>query len=188
MSTRFDIAPTPIAGLHVLRRRPIGDARGFLERLFCREALRGLLPGGQVIEQINHTRTCGLGSVRGLHFQYPPHAETKFVTCLAGAVFDVALDLRQGSPTFLHWHSVILSANDQVTFVIPAGFAHGFQVLSESCDLLYLHSAAYAPQAEGGLHPQDPRLGIAWPLPIAQLSARDAAHPFIGAGFAGVCV
>lgn len=185
MSARFDILATPIAGLHVLQRKPIGDDRGYLERLFCADELQALVPGKR-IEQVNHTLTASCGTVRGLHFQYPPHAETKFVHCLRGEVFDVAVDLRRGSPTFLHWHAEVLGADNHRTFVIPEGFAHGFQALTDDCEMLYFHTAAYRQDAEGGLHPQDLRLAITWPLPVAGLSSRDAAHPLLEANYAGV--
>ncbi|HNQ56236.1 MAG: dTDP-4-dehydrorhamnose 3,5-epimerase [Rhodocyclaceae bacterium] len=185
MSARFDILATPIAGLHVLQRKPLGDSRGYLERLFCMDELHALIPGKR-IEQINRTLTSGRGTVRGLHFQHPPHAETKFVHCLRGEVFDVAVDLRRDSPTFLRWHAEVLSAENHRTFVIPEGFAHGFQALADDCELLYFHTAAYCREAEGGLHVQDPRLAIHWPLPVAGLSPRDAAHPLLVDGFQGI--
>ncbi len=187
MSDRFDILAAPIEGLRILKRKPRGDHRGYLERLFCMEELKEVLVGKR-IEQVNHTLTRGSGTVRGLHFQYPPHAETKFVHCLRGEVFDVAVDLRRGSPTFLRWHAEILSEGSHKTFVIPEGFAHGFQVLTEECEMLYFHTAAYRQEAEGGLHPQDPRLAIDWPLPVAGLSPRDATHAFLDAQFEGVVV
>lgn len=185
MSARLDILATPIAGLHTLQRKPIGDSRGYLERLFCMDELQPLVSGRR-IEQVNHTLTKGRGTVRGLHFQYPPHAEKKFVQCLRGEVFDVAVDLRRGSPTFLQWHAEVLSGENYRTFVIPEGFAHGFQVLSDECEMLYFHTAAYCQEAEGGFHAQDPRLAIHWPLPITSLSRRDAEHPRIGNEFQGV--
>ncbi len=185
MSTRFDILDTPLSGLRILQRKPIGDSRGYLERLFCAEELQTLAPG-KLIAQINHTLTASRGTVRGMHFQRPPHAETKFVSCLRGEVFDVAVDLRYNSPTFLHWHAEVLSADNHKTLVIPEGFAHGFQTLTDDCEMLYFHTATYQPGAEGGLNAQDPQLAIAWPLPVAGLSPRDGTHPFLGNDFTGV--
>jgi dTDP-4-dehydrorhamnose 3,5-epimerase len=185
MSTRFDILDTPFSGLRVLQRKPIGDSRGYLERLFCSEELQTLAPG-KPIAQINHTLTASRGTLRGMHFQRPPHAETKFVSCLRGEVFDVAVDLRHNSPTFLRWHAEVLSADNHKTLVIPEGFAHGFQTLADDCEMLYFHTAAYQNSAEGGLNAQDPQLAIAWPLPVAGLSPRDATHPFLGKDFTGV--
>lgn len=185
MSGRFDIRATTIAGLHIVERKILGDSRGYFERMYCASDLMDLAPGKSIV-QINRTKTENKGAVRGLHFQRPPHAEIKYVSCLRGEVFDVAVDLRQGSPTFLHWHAEILSAEDHRTLVIPEGFAHGFQTLTESCELLYLHTAAYAPDAEGGLNPLDSRLAIHWPLPVTGLSDRDAAHAFLDGSFAGL--
>ena len=101
-------------------------------------------------------------------------------------MWDVAVDLRRGSPTFLRWHAEPLSDENGVALLIPEGFAHGLQTLADDVDMLYCHSVAYASSAEGGLHPRDPRLAIDWPLPIAALSPRDEAHAFVGADFAGL--
>lgn len=187
MNTRFDILDTPLGGLRVVRRKPIGDSRGYLERMFCAEELQ-MLVGGSPIVQVNHSCTARAGTVRGMHFQHPPHAELKFVSCLGGEVFDVAVDLRSGSPTFLHWHAELLSAGNHLTLVIPAGFAHGFQTLTSDCEMLYLHTSAYQPEAEGALNARDPRLAIQWPLPVAGLSPRDAAHPMLDEHFTGVAL
>ena len=183
--SRFTIGSTPLAGLKVVQRQRVADARGSLARLFCGDELRD---AGWVepIAQINHAVTLRAGSVRGLHFQHPPHAETKLVSCLRGEVWDVAVDIRAGSPTFLRWHAVRLSADNGLALLIPRGFAHGFQALTDEVELLYCHSAGYAPGAESGLHPLDPRLAIDWPLPVAELSPRDAAHTAIAEDFAGV--
>lgn len=185
MSTRFDILDMLIIGLKLVQRKPIGDDRGYLERMFCSEELKSLIPGKSIV-QINHTLTAKRGTVRGMHFQHSPHAETKFVSCLRGEVFDVAVDLRRGSPTFLHWHAEILSADNHKTLVIPEGFAHGFQTLTKDCEMLYLHTTAYRAEAEGGLNARDPRLAIQWPLPIVEQSARDSGHPLVSEDFSGV--
>jgi len=185
MTSRFEILDTAIDGLQVLQRRPIGDGRGYLERMYCVEELQAVA-AGRPVAQINHTYTEKRGTVRGMHFQRPPYAEVKFVSCLRGEVFDVAVDLRRDSPTFLHWHAERLSAENHRTLVIPEGFAHGFQTLTGDCEMLYFHSAIYQPAAEGGLHAQDPRLAVDWPLEVTDLSHRDAAHPFLDESFAGV--
>ena len=185
MNALFDIHTTPLASLNVLTRKPVGDSRGWFERMFCIDELQELL-GGRSVVQINRTLTQKNASVRGMHFQHAPSTEMKFVSCLRGEVFDVAIDLRPGSATFLQWHAERLSADNRKTLAIPEGFAHGFQTLIDDCEMFYLHTAAYDPAAEGGLNPQDPALAIAWPLPIAELSARDADHPMIAAGFTGL--
>ncbi|MDP2430919.1 MAG: dTDP-4-dehydrorhamnose 3,5-epimerase [Pseudomonadota bacterium] len=185
MSTRFDLHTTALAGLLVLQRKPLGDSRGYLERMFCAEELEPLLAGRRIV-QINHTHTTARGTVRGLHFQYPPHAEIKFVSCLRGEVFDVAVDLRRDSPTFLRWHGETLSADNYRTLFIPEGFAHGFQTLTDDCEMLYFHTTAYRAEAEGALNAQDSRLAITWPLPVQNLSARDATHPLLAENFLGL--
>jgi dTDP-4-dehydrorhamnose 3,5-epimerase len=121
-----------------------------------------------------------------MHFQSPPHAEMKLVTCLRGEVFDVAVDLRQGSPTLLRWHAEVLCPDNHWTLLIPEGFAHGFQALSDDCELLYFHTARYEPAAEAGLHAEDPLLAIRWPKPVTGLSPRDAAHARLGREFGGL--
>ena len=110
----------------------------------------------------------------------------KFVSCVRGAVFDVAVDLRKSSPTFLQWHAELLTEDNGATFVIPEGFAHGFQALNDDCEMLYLHTAVYTPELEGGLNPGDSDLAVKWPLEITDISARDSAHPPISAGFEGI--
>ncbi|MGP8283644.1 MAG: dTDP-4-dehydrorhamnose 3,5-epimerase [Desulfomonilaceae bacterium] len=185
MTSRFSFGETKLAGLFVAQRKPIEDSRGFFARFFCAEEFRELGLTKPIV-QINHTLTHKKGAVRGMHFQYPPHAETKIVSCLKGKIFDVAIDIRHGSPTFLQWHGVELSAENLKSLYIPEGFAHGFQTLTEDCELLYLHTAPYVPEAEGALHVNDPRLNIKWPLPIAEISERDNAHSFIGKDFEGV--
>lgn len=121
-----------------------------------------------------------------MHFQCPPHVETKIVSCLKGEIFDVAVDIRKGSPTFLFWHAEILSAANQKSMLIPEGFAHGFQTLSKGCELIYLHTSSYAPGCEGGLNVHDPRLAIAWPLDIAELSNRDQSFSCVDDEFEGL--
>jgi dTDP-4-dehydrorhamnose 3,5-epimerase len=183
--SRFEVLNTPLAGLQCVQRRLLGDARGYLSRLFCADELAAA--GWQApVAQINHTFTARRGTVRGLHYQRPPHAEMKLVSCLAGEIWDVAVDLRAGSPTFLRWHAERLSAANGRALLIPPGFAHGFQALSDDVAMLYLHSAAYAPDAEAALQAQDPRLAIAWPLPVQGLSPRDAAHALLVPEFEGV--
>ena len=184
--SRFAIEETGLAGLKVISRRAATDQRGWFERLFCSEELAAAAGERFTPVQINRSCTLVRGAVRGMHFQYPPHAEVKLVSCLQGEAFDVAVDLRTGSPTFLHWFGARLSAGNRTSLLVPRGFAHGFQVLEEPCELLYLHSVAYAPEHEGGIRPDEPRIAIAWPLPITDLSARDAAHAPLSAGFAGV--
>lgn len=183
---RFSVQSTPLAGLMRIERQRMNDPRGSFSRLFCSQELQAA-GFDAPIAQVNHTVTSRQGAVRGLHYQSPPYAEIKFVSCVRGQVFDVAVDLRRNSPTFLQWHAQRLSADNMVSLLIPSGFAHGFQVLSDGgAELLYLHSCVHAPEAEGGFNPQDPRIGVEWPLPIVDLSARDAALPLVDDRFDGL--
>jgi dTDP-4-dehydrorhamnose 3,5-epimerase len=185
VTQRFAFIPTPLAGLMVIQRKPIADERGTLERLFCANEFAAEKIQLSIV-QTNRTLTARKGTVRGMHFQYPPHAETKLVSCLAGKVFDVAIDLRRGSPTFLRWHAEELSSENHKSLLIPTGFAHGLQTLADASELLYFHSTAYMADAEGGIHPSDPKVGITWPLPVAEMSVRDRSHPALPSDFTGL--
>lgn len=182
---RFEFMPTPLHGVLLVQRTATADHRGFFSRFYCADEFASA-GQDQPIVQINHTLTHGRGTVRGLHFQSPPHADCKIVSCLHGAVWDVVVDLRRDSPTFLQWHGEPLSADNRRSLLIPAGCAHGFQALEAGSELIYLHTATYRPEAEGALNVADPKLNIAWPLPITDLSKRDRSHPFIGADYTGV--
>ena len=182
---RFDCIDTPLLGLKVIQRKRIEDSRGFLSRFFCANEFNAY-GFNKPVSQINHTLTRQKGAVRGLHYQQPPHAEIKLVSCLKGEVFDVAVDLRKDSPTFLHWHGELLSDNNQRSLLIPEGFAHGFQTLTEDCELIYLHSAPYVKEAEAALNVTDPKLDIAWPLNMTELSERDRSHPMLKLDFEGM--
>jgi dTDP-4-dehydrorhamnose 3,5-epimerase len=183
----MNILPTSISGLMMVETMPVTDTRGGFSRLYCEQELNVLI-GHRKVVQINHSRTFNVGAVRGMHFQYPPHAEMKLVRCLKGRVWDLAIDLRHGSPTFLQWHAEELTPHNGRMMVIPEGFAHGFQVLEPDSELLYLHTAPYTPIAEGGIRFDDPKLGINWPRSVTDLSERDATHPLIGKAFQGVSV
>ncbi len=182
---RFTVQGLPLPGLQRITRQRLGDNRGFLTRVFCADELSAA-GWHKPIAQVNHTATARKGTVRGLHFQLQPHTEMKLVSCLRGEVWDVAVDLRAGSPTFLQWHAEHLSAGNGHALLIPEGFAHGFQTLTNEVEMLYGHSTAYVAQAERGLHPLDRALGIAWPLAITELSDRDATHPEINTQFQGI--
>lgn len=184
---RFDFIATPLKDLVVVQRKAIEDDRGFLSRFYCTDEFAAI-GINKPITQINHTLTRQKGAVRGLHFQHPPHAETKLVSCLKGEVWDVAVDLRSGSPTFLQWHGETLSASNRKSLLIPEGFAHGFQALTEDCELIYLHTSAYQPTSEDALNIADPRLGITWPLAITEISDRDRNHKLIKQSFQGIMV
>jgi len=138
------------------------------------------------MEQINHTHTRTAGTIRGMHYQSPPYAEMKLVSCIRGKIWDVAIDLRADSPTFLHWHAEILSPENGRALLVPEGFAHGFQSLIDDSEIVYCNSAPYAPEAEGGVLYCDAKVDIEWPLQPTVISDRDRKHPLIDKDFLGV--
>jgi dTDP-4-dehydrorhamnose 3,5-epimerase len=182
---------TDITGVSLIQTDRRTDERGSFARWFCDADLStvwsGAGPGSDsTIRQINHSFTRERGSVRGLHFQTAPFAEKKLIRCLSGKIFDVVVDLRFQSPTFLAWRGFELTAGDDRALLIPEGCAHGFQTLTGDVQLLYLHTAPYTPAAEGALRYDDPRVGIDWPLPPQHLSERDLSHPLLAVDFCGI--
>ena len=181
----MNLVETTIPGVCIIESTTFQDNRGAFSRLFCAKELQSLL-GQRVIVQINHSMTRSVGAVRGLHYQRSPHAEMKIIRCLKGRVFDVAVDLRQGSPTFLQWTAIELTPENHLAFVIPEGCAHGFQVLEEDSQLLYLHTAFYTPEVEGAVRFDDPKVGVDWPLEPTDLSSRDLSHQYLEENFKGI--
>jgi dTDP-4-dehydrorhamnose 3,5-epimerase len=177
--------PTALEGVLQVQRQIHADARGSFSRLFCAHELASVGWTGPLV-QVNHSVNTARGTVRGMHFQHAPWAERKLVSCVRGRIWDVAVDLRRGSPTFLRWHAQELSAQAGIALLIPQGCAHGFQALSDDAEIIYCHSAAFVPEAQSGVHPCDPRLAITWPLPVQRLSQRDAQWPALAPDFAGV--
>lgn len=181
----MEFVPTRIAGAYEVRLRVLSDPRGRFKRHYCEREFAAAGLATRFV-QMNHSVTFGRGAARGLHFQRPPAAEDKLVSCTLGRAFDVALDLRRGSPTFRQWAAVEI---DQATsFYIPKGCAHGFQALEEEVHLIYLHSEYYTPEAEGGVRIDDPAVGVDWPLPIGTLSDRDRSFPLLDSSFTGLAI
>ena len=178
MSKEFEGFRLELEGLQVIERSHNVDDRGFFSRLFCENEFinLGIIDS---IKQINHSFTKKKGTIRGMHFQISPYEEIKIVSCLKGKVYDVAVDIRKDSPTYLNWHAEILTANKKTSFVIPKGFAHGFQSLTDNCELIYLHSEFYNRNAENALNAFDPKLDISWPLKVTNISDRDRNHSLI---------
>jgi dTDP-4-dehydrorhamnose 3,5-epimerase len=174
------VTPTALPGVLILEPKLFGDERGFFLESFNQRAFDAAVGRPVGFVQDNHSRS-QRGVLRGLHYQLPPHALGKLVRVAAGAVFDVAVDMRRTSPTFGRWTGCELSAQNQRQLWIPPGFAHGFLVLSESADFLYKTTDYYAPQAEAALRWDDPQLGIDWPLAglTPLLSGKDAAAPLL---------
>jgi len=181
----FQILPTSLDEVRILERHAFGDQRGFFARLFDREELAAL--GWTVpVAQVNHSFTARRGSIRGMHYQRSPHADMKLVTCIRGAVLDVALDVRAGSPTLAKWHGEVLSADNRRALLIPEGFAHGFQALTDDVELIYCHSAPYVPAADAAHNVFDPVFGIDWPEAVTDMSDRDRNHAMLANPFEGV--
>ncbi|HIC43196.1 MAG TPA: dTDP-4-keto-6-deoxy-D-glucose epimerase [Sulfurimonas sp.] len=181
------ILSTSIEGVFTVETSLLPDNRGSFSRLFCEREL-GSAFGGRKVVQINKSITATPGTVRGIHYQNPPHAEMKLIRCTSGRVWDVAVDLRAGSSTFLQWHAEELTSENARMLVISEGCGHGFQVLEPDSELLYLHTAFYNPEFESGVMYNDPKLAITWPLPALDLSARDQKYPPISTDFTGIKV
>lgn len=169
----------------VIEPELVTDNRGIFARVFCQHELKNILHGKNIV-QINHSLTKQKGALRGMHFQRPPKAEIKMVKCLRGSVFDVMIDLRSDSSTFLTWHGEKLSAENMKMMYIPEGFAHGFQTLEQNSELLYLHTEKYDPEFEGGIRYNDPSLNISWPIEVTNISERDQDHPLLSHDFKGI--
>ena len=171
MAKRFIETDTYISGLTVVKRTPVSDNRGLFERVFCVNEVFSW--GNKPVKQINHSVTKLKGVIRGLHFQQMPYSECKLVTCLKGSVMDVALDLRPKSPTYGKFFSIELNQSNNVSLLVPEGFAHGFQTLSDNVEMLYIHSNEYSAENECGIDSLDHNLGIKWPLACTERSERD---------------
>ncbi len=165
---------TRLKGAFVIDLDRKTDERGFFARAFCQNEFRdhGLK---SVIAQANVASNATKGTVRGMHFQYPPAAETKLIRCTRGAILDIIVDLRPESPTYLEHISVELNEDNMTALYVPERFAHGYQVLRDGTDTSYQVGEFYTPSAEGGLRYDDPRLGLKWPLPVTVISSKDQA-------------
>jgi dTDP-4-dehydrorhamnose 3,5-epimerase len=177
--------PLNLNGAFTIDVEPFKDNRGFFTRTFCVKEFNehGLT---QHFVQANHSGTIGKGVIRGMHFQYPPFAEVKLVKCVQGAIFDVIIDVRQDSPTFLMWYGTELSAENKRMMYVPEGFAHGFQSLSDYSEITYMVSNFYAKGSEGGIRYNDPKIKIDWPLEVSLVSGKDSNISFINEKFKGV--
>ncbi len=170
---------TQLMGLILIAPKRFGDHRGFFAETYSRRTYASL--GVDVaFVQDNHSLSAAVGTVRGLHFQAPPHAQAKLVRCGRGAIFDVAVDIRRGSPTYGKWAGFTLSADNGAQLYIPKGFAHGFVTLEADSEIVYKCSEYYSPEAEGALRWDDPDIGIEWPIKgNAILSEKDASAPLL---------
>ncbi len=176
---------TILTGAYIVDTSPLKDDRGMFMRTYCKKQFEQIGFTSEWV-QMNHSISYKKGTIRGMHFQIPPFGEIKMVKCIQGAIFDVIVDLRKDSPTFLQWISVDLTKENKRMLYIPAGFAHGFQTLTDDTELIYHHSHFFTPEAETGLLYNDPLLGINWPLALTAISDRDLSHPTINKEFKGI--
>lgn len=176
---------TILKGSFIIDLKPFEDERGWFARTYCEQEFAAINHTKKWV-QLNHSFTKQIGSIRGMHYQVPPFSEIKLVRCIAGAVFDVIVDIRKNSPTFLQWFGIELSAANKKMIYIPEGFAHGFQTLTNDAELIYHHSEFYKPGVEGGLNYNDPKLNIEWKLDITNISERDKQHHFLTKEFEGI--
>jgi dTDP-4-dehydrorhamnose 3,5-epimerase len=179
--------PTGLTGAFIIEPNILQDERGAFFRTFCKDEFKTIGHEKEFV-QMNHSITAKKGTVRGMHFQSPPFSEIKLIRCVRGEVYDVIVDLRKGSPTFLKWFGAVLSAENKKMMYVPEGFAHGFQTQEENSELVYCHTQFYTPAAESGLNTADEKLNIVWPLPVTFLSERDQQFSFIDKNFTGISV
>ncbi|EAI1813093.1 dTDP-4-dehydrorhamnose 3,5-epimerase [Campylobacter jejuni] len=205
--SRFNFMKACIEGVYIIEPKPICDERGYFERYFCANDFEEIGMKKPII-QINHSKTIGKGSIRGMHYQIPPFCETKIVRCLKGSILDVAIDIRKNSPTFLQYFSIELNEVNNKYLYIPEGFAHGFQVLSDEAEILYLVTQEFNSSADRGINPFDKAIistnnfyqrnrhnvfenyegggGIKWPLEIGNISRKDLDRQYIDKNFIGI--
>lgn len=169
---------TPLKGAYIVETKPYTDDRGLFARTFCKNEFQQIGHTKEFV-QFNHSVTTHKGSIRGMHYQLPPFSEIKLIRCIRGKVFDVIIDIRQGSPTFLKHFSIELSEENRLSLYIPEGFAHGFQTLEDNAQLIYHHTSFYQPGYEGGIRFSDPVVSINWPLQVTRISEKDSNYEFL---------
>lgn len=181
----MEFIKTHIEDLYVIELSLHVDERGWFSRTFCQKEFNSI-GFNQPFTQHNHSYNALKGTLRGMHFQNPPYTESKLIRCIAGEVFDVAVDLRKGSSTFLNWYGVKLSAKNKKMILIPEGFAHGFLTLEDHTELLYFHTGYYHPKSDSGIHHNDKSINIKWPEAIENMSSKDQQFKLLDHNFKGI--
>ena len=181
----MEFISTPIEGLYIVRPKKLQDDRGMFARTYCKKEFDSIGFDKEFV-QFNHSFNKNKGTIRGMHFQQQPFAEAKLIRCIQGSVYDVAVDLRKNSPTFLQHVGVELSAENMLSIFIPEGFAHGFQALENDSGLIYHHTQYYTPSADAGVRYNDPALDIHWPLDAVAVSEKDKTYNPIDHHFKGI--
>ncbi len=181
----MDFVETKLHGSFVIHPKLLQDDRGGFSRIFCKDEFKKISHQKEFV-QFNHSFNVRKGTVRGMHYQEPPHSEIKLIRCIKGSVYDVIIDIRKSSSTFLQWFGVELSAENRNMIYVPEGFAHGFQTLEENSELLYHHTGFYEPTAERGIRFNDPELKINWPIEVTSISQKDENYPLLTTNFKGI--
>ena len=183
----MEFTATHIEGVYIIGLKKLEDERGLFARTFCKNEFKQIGFDKEFV-QFNHSFNKYKGTIRGMHFQPPPYSETKLIRCIQGAVYDVAVDLRAGSATFLQYFGIELSAQNMKSILIPEGFAHGFQTLEDDTALIYHHTQYYTPGADAGVRFDDPALHIDWKLPATMVSEKDKSYKMIDQKFKGITI
>lgn len=178
---------TPLKGAYIIEIKPFTDDRGLFVRTFCKNEFQAVGYTKEFV-QFNHSITNIKGTIRGMHYQVPPFSEVKLIRCIRGSVFDVIIDIRKNSPTFLQHASFELSEHNMHSLFIPEGFAHGFQTLEDNTQLIYHHTAFYTPGYEAGIQYNDPMINITWPLPVSVITDKDQNHQLLNKSFKGLII
>ena len=183
----MEFITTPFSGLYVIRHKILQDDRGLFSRLFCKNEFLEIGFNKEFV-QSNFSFNLKKGTIRGMHFQIPPYTETKLIRCIQGEVYDVAVDLREGSQTYLNYFGIELTSLNMHSVLIPEGFAHGFQTLQDNSALLYQHTQFYTPESDSGIRFDDPILNINWKLPTTMISDKDKSYKLIDNNFRGIII
>ena len=178
---------TPLKGAYIIELEPYRDSRGLFARTFCKNEFKKIGHNKEFV-QFNHSVTLNKGTIRGMHYQAPPSSEIKLIRCVKGSVYDVMIDIRADSSTFLNYYSVELNESNMKMIYIPEGFAHGFQTLEHDTQLIYHHTQFYTPEDERGIRFNDPLLEINWPLEPVNMTEKDMNYPIIDNKFKGIKV
>lgn len=182
---KFNIIDEPIPGVKLIKTKPIKDDRGFFERVLCVKEFEKIGLNKKIVN-INHSKTKDIGTIRGMHFQYQPATEIKIVKCITGSIYDVIVDIRENSPTFLQHFGVELNDKNNLILYIPEGFAHGFQTLEEDSEIIYFVTNYYSKELESGLNPFDEKLNIKWPIKCTNISDKDKKTKMLDEFFIGL--
>jgi len=176
---------TSLEGAYTIELNPFSDERGMFMRTYCRNEFKSMGSDKEFV-QFNHSITNKAGTIRGMHYQLPPFSEIKLIRCVRGSAFDVIIDIRKDSPTFLHYFAVEINDQNMLSVFIPEGFAHGFQTLQDDTHLIYHHTAFYTPGSEAGIRYNDPLVNIKWPLPVSVITDKDQNHTLLTNSFKGI--